>query len=65
MCMDASAVLLGVKRKKESKAMRYVAGRYAMRRAAVPGTRLGACPRHTGRGRRRASHRGSTTKSID
>jgi hypothetical protein len=41
-CADANAVLLGVKRKKESKAMRYVAGRYvaghyAMLRAAVEG----------------------------
>jgi hypothetical protein len=35
MRMDANAVLLGVKREKVSKAMRYVAGRYAMLRAAV------------------------------
>ncbi len=35
MRMDANAVLLGVKKEKVSKAMRYVAGRYAMLRAAV------------------------------
>ena len=55
MCMIANAALLGVKRKKESKAMRYVAGRYvaghyAMLRAAVEGgsvgTRRAAVPPH-------------------
>ncbi len=35
MRLDANAVLLGVKKEKVSKAMRYVAARYAMLRAAV------------------------------